>query len=91
MQYVQNLYLNSYIYFEHLSQMWDLLSASMKKNICFIYISTFYKVHNCNYLLCIAGISHLIMQKVQNIHKVKMFVLISMPNHKHFVIANQLS
>ena len=91
MQYVQNLYLNSYIYFEHLSQMWDLLSASMKKNICFIYISTFYKVRNYNYLLCIAGISHLIMQKVQNIHKVKMFVLISMPNHKHFVIANQLS
>ena len=43
------------------------------------------------HLLCIAGISHLIMQKVQNKNKVKMFVLISMPSHKNFVIANQLS
>ena len=51
MQYFHNLYMNSYIYFERLSQMLDLLIASMKENICFINISTFYNVHNYNYTL----------------------------------------
>ena len=67
------------------------LTKKHENNIGLIYISTFYNVHDYNYLLCIASISLLIMKKVQNKHKVKMFVLISMPDHQDFVIANQLS